>query len=75
MTMNLFWFFSVLQIAVHHIASVEKLPLTSVGCPLIVRCKNFLVAHFILDSDAICQEVYISLLKLSQTGSYNSIFI
>lgn len=75
MTVNLFWFFSVLQIAVHHIATVEKLPLTSEGCPLIIHCKNFLVAHFILDSDTVCQEVYISLLKLSQTGSYDSIFI
>ncbi|XP_054430196.1 myotubularin-related protein 8 [Pteronotus mesoamericanus] len=52
----------------HHIASVEKLPITSKGCPLILRCKNFLVAHFILDSDTVCQEVYVSLLKLSQTA-------
>ncbi|KAM5290345.1 phosphatidylinositol-3,5-bisphosphate 3-phosphatase MTMR8 [Glossophaga mutica] len=61
-------------IAVHHIATVEKLPLTSEGCPLIVRCKNFLVAHFILDSDAVCQEVYISLLKLSQTALFEDLY-
>ncbi|KAF6091097.1 myotubularin related protein 8 [Phyllostomus discolor] len=61
-------------IAVHHIATVEKLPLTSEGCPLIVRCKNFLVAHFILDSDTICQEVYISLLKLSQTVLFEDLY-
>ncbi|XP_064223795.1 myotubularin-related protein 8 isoform X2 [Aotus nancymaae] len=53
-------------IALHHIATVEKLPITSLGCPLILRCKNFRVAHFVLDSDLVCHEVYISLLKLSQ---------
>ncbi|XP_063516041.1 myotubularin-related protein 8 isoform X3 [Pongo pygmaeus] len=53
-------------IALHHIATVEKLPITSLGCPLTLRCKNFRVAHFVLDSDLVCHEVYISLLKLSQ---------
>nr|KAF6492630.1 myotubularin related protein 8 [Molossus molossus] len=53
-------------IALHHIATVEKLPITSLGCPLVLHCKNFRVAHFILNSDAVCHEVYISLLKLSQ---------
>ncbi|XP_055249205.1 myotubularin-related protein 8 isoform X3 [Moschus berezovskii] len=53
-------------IALHHIATVEKLPVTSLGCPLMLHCKNFRVAHFVLESDAVCREVYISLLKLSQ---------
>ncbi|XP_073920202.1 phosphatidylinositol-3,5-bisphosphate 3-phosphatase MTMR8 isoform X6 [Castor canadensis] len=53
-------------IALHHIATVEKLPITSTGCPLILRCKNFRIAQFVLDSDLVCHEVYISLLKLSQ---------
>ncbi|XP_036082606.1 myotubularin-related protein 8 isoform X7 [Rousettus aegyptiacus] len=53
-------------IALHHIATVEKLPITSLGCPLILHCKNFRIAHFVLDSDVVCHEVYISLLKLSQ---------
>uniref|UniRef100_A0A4W2BKT2 Myotubularin phosphatase domain-containing protein n=1 Tax=Bos indicus x Bos taurus TaxID=30522 RepID=A0A4W2BKT2_BOBOX len=56
------------EIALHHIATVEKLPVTSLGCPLILRCKNFRVAHFVLESDIVCHEVYISLLKLSQPG-------
>ncbi|KAB0342206.1 hypothetical protein FD754_019132, partial [Muntiacus muntjak] len=53
-------------IALHHIATVEKLPVTSLGCPLILRCKNFRVAHFVLESEVVCHEIYISLLKLSQ---------
>ncbi|XP_029096016.1 myotubularin-related protein 8 [Monodon monoceros] len=58
-------------IALHHIATVEKLSITSLGCPLILRCKNFRVAHFVLESDVVCHEVYISLLKLSQLGRYD----
>ncbi|XP_053058363.1 myotubularin-related protein 8 isoform X2 [Acinonyx jubatus] len=53
-------------IVLHHIANVEKLPITSLGCPLILRCKNFWVAHFVLDSDIVCHDVYNLLLNLSQ---------
>ncbi|EPQ17899.1 Myotubularin-related protein 8 [Myotis brandtii] len=56
-------------IALHHIANVEKLTITSLGCSLILSGKNFQVAHFVLDSDTVCHEVYISLLKLSQPVS------
>ncbi|XP_030432221.1 myotubularin-related protein 8 isoform X5 [Gopherus evgoodei] len=50
----------------HHIASVEKLPLTTSGCPLLIRCKNFRVAHLVIGHERDCHEVYTSLLKLSQ---------
>uniref|UniRef100_A0A6I8N4K7 Myotubularin phosphatase domain-containing protein n=1 Tax=Ornithorhynchus anatinus TaxID=9258 RepID=A0A6I8N4K7_ORNAN len=50
----------------HHIASVEKLPLTPAGCPLLLRCKNFRVAHFVFGSEREGHAVYTSLLKLSQ---------
>ncbi|XP_047620983.1 myotubularin-related protein 8 isoform X4 [Phacochoerus africanus] len=53
-------------IALHHIATVERLPITTLGCPLILHCKNFRVAHFVLESDIVCHEIYISLLKLSR---------
>uniref|UniRef100_A0A4X1TF23 Myotubularin phosphatase domain-containing protein n=1 Tax=Sus scrofa TaxID=9823 RepID=A0A4X1TF23_PIG len=53
-------------IALHHIATVERLPITTLGCPLILHCKNFRVAHFVLESDVVCHEIYISLLKLSR---------
>uniref|UniRef100_A0A8C7UWB2 MTMR6-9 GRAM domain-containing protein n=1 Tax=Oncorhynchus mykiss TaxID=8022 RepID=A0A8C7UWB2_ONCMY len=43
----------------HLIATVEKLPLTATGCPLHISCKNF-------------HNVYQSLLKLSQPGTYSS---
>ncbi|KAG6934389.1 myotubularin related protein 8 [Chelydra serpentina] len=50
----------------HHIATVEKLPLTTSGCPLLIHCKNFRVAHFVIGYERDCHEVYTSLLKLSQ---------
>ncbi|XP_051486213.1 myotubularin-related protein 8 isoform X2 [Apus apus] len=50
----------------HHIATVEKLPLTTAGYPLLIHCKNFHMAHFVIGQERDCQEVYTSLLKLSQ---------
>ncbi|NXC14724.1 MTMR8 protein, partial [Corythaeola cristata] len=50
----------------HHIATVEKLPLTTAGYPLLIHCKNFHVAHFVIGQERDCHEVYTSLLKLSQ---------
>ncbi|KAM3827526.1 phosphatidylinositol-3,5-bisphosphate 3-phosphatase MTMR8 [Vipera latastei] len=50
----------------HHIATVEKLPLSASGCQLQIRCKNFRVACFLMMQERDCHEVYTSLLKLSQ---------
>ncbi|XP_070615785.1 phosphatidylinositol-3,5-bisphosphate 3-phosphatase MTMR8-like isoform X3 [Erythrolamprus reginae] len=50
----------------HHIAAVEKLPLSASGCQLQIRCKNFRVARFLMVQERDCHEVYTSLLKLSQ---------
>uniref|UniRef100_UPI00398E601C phosphatidylinositol-3,5-bisphosphate 3-phosphatase MTMR8 isoform X3 n=1 Tax=Pristiophorus japonicus TaxID=55135 RepID=UPI00398E601C len=50
----------------HHISTIEKLPLTSAGCPLLIHCKNFRVAHFVICRERDCHDVYSSLLRLSQ---------
>lgn len=63
----------VFQILHHHIATVEKLPLTTTGCPLLIHCKNFRVAHFVIGHERDCHEVYTSLLKLSQPGECESV--
>ncbi|XP_067580499.1 myotubularin-related protein 8 isoform X2 [Pseudorca crassidens] len=65
---------TVPKIALHHIATVEKSSITSLGCPLILRCKNFRVAHFVLESDVVCHEVYIPLLKLSQPELHEDLY-
>ncbi|KAF3813116.1 hypothetical protein GH733_018918 [Mirounga leonina] len=62
------------NIALLHIANVEKLPITSLGCPLILRCKNFQVAHFVLNSDIVCHEAYNLLLKLSQPAFLEDLY-
>ncbi|KAK7172846.1 hypothetical protein R3I93_002845 [Phoxinus phoxinus] len=50
----------------HHIASVEKLPLTASGCPLLIRCKTFQMLHLLFQREKDCQDVYQSVLRLSQ---------
>uniref|UniRef100_A0AAY4EJU3 Myotubularin phosphatase domain-containing protein n=1 Tax=Denticeps clupeoides TaxID=299321 RepID=A0AAY4EJU3_9TELE len=58
----------------HHISSVEKLPLSTSGCPLIIRCKNFRLLHLLLPREKECQNVYQSLLRLSQPVKYEELF-
>ncbi|XP_041076885.1 myotubularin-related protein 8-like [Polyodon spathula] len=58
----------------HHIATVEKLPLTTTGCPLLIHCKNFRVVHFIIPRERDCQDVYVSLLKLSQPAKPEELY-
>uniref|UniRef100_A0A8C1I9Y7 Myotubularin related protein 8 n=1 Tax=Cyprinus carpio TaxID=7962 RepID=A0A8C1I9Y7_CYPCA len=50
----------------HHIMSVEKLPLTASGCPLLIRCKTFQLLHLLFQREKDCQDVYQSLLRLFQ---------
>ncbi|XP_039294729.1 myotubularin-related protein 6 isoform X1 [Nilaparvata lugens] len=49
-----------------HIASVEKLALTTTGCPLQLRCKTFLSVTFVVPKERDCHEIFTTLQKLSQ---------
>ncbi|KAL1114919.1 hypothetical protein AAG570_007743 [Ranatra chinensis] len=49
-----------------HIATVEKLPLTATGSPLLIRCKTFMSITFVIPRERDCHEVYTTLLQLSQ---------
>lgn len=66
-------FMSPLQILHHHIASVEKLSLTTTGCPLVIQCRNFRVVHFVVQRERDCHDVYSSLLRLLQPGGFPSV--
>uniref|UniRef100_A0A8D3E643 Myotubularin phosphatase domain-containing protein n=1 Tax=Scophthalmus maximus TaxID=52904 RepID=A0A8D3E643_SCOMX len=46
----------------HHIASVEKLSLTTTGCPLVIQCRNFRLVHFVVQRERDCHDIYSSLL-------------
>ncbi|VDN12643.1 unnamed protein product [Dibothriocephalus latus] len=50
------------------IGSVERLPLTATGAPLVIRGKDFRVACFLVSRDRDCQDVYETLLRLTQTA-------
>ncbi|XP_067842139.1 myotubularin-related protein 6 isoform X2 [Heptranchias perlo] len=58
----------------HHISVVEKLSLTTVGCPLAIQCKNFRVIHFIIPRERDCHDIYNSLLKLSRPVKYDDLY-
>lgn len=49
-----------------HVYSVEKQPITTNGCPLFVKCKNFLHVTFMIPKERDAQDVYLSLNQLSQ---------
>ncbi|XP_021924451.1 myotubularin-related protein 8 isoform X4 [Zootermopsis nevadensis] len=49
-----------------HIASVEKLPLTTTGSPLQIMCKTFLSVTFVIPRERDCHEVFVTLQQLAQ---------
>ncbi|KAG7525105.1 myotubularin-related protein 6 [Solea senegalensis] len=65
---------SSLQILHHHIASVEKLSLTTTGCPLVIQCRNFRVVHFVVQRERDCHDIYSSLLRLLRPVSYEELY-
>lgn len=65
----------VLQILHHHIASVEKLSLTTTGCPLVIHCRNFRVVNFVLQRERDCHDIFSSLLRLLRPGAIRRLFV
>lgn len=63
------------QILHMHIDSVEKLPLTTTGSPLLIRCKTFLSVTYVIPRERECHDLYLQLLKLSQPGELFLIFV
>ena len=48
---------------------MDKLALTTAGCPLVIQCKNFRIVHFVVPRERDCHDVYNSLLQLSKQGA------
>lgn len=57
-----------------HIATIDKLPLTASGSPLLIRCKTFLSVTFIVPKERDCHEIYVALLHLSQPASIDDLY-
>ncbi|XP_026677211.1 myotubularin-related protein 8-like [Diaphorina citri] len=49
-----------------HIASIERGPLSTLGSPLIIRCKTFLSVTFVIPRERECYDIYVTLQKLSR---------
>ncbi|KAF5279817.1 hypothetical protein FQA39_LY18220 [Lamprigera yunnana] len=57
-----------------HIASLEKLPLTTTGSPLLIRCKTFLSVTFVIPKERDCHDIYITLQQLSQPSNVEDLY-
>ena len=60
--------FSTFQILYSQISGAEKLPLTSTGCPLRIRCKTFHILTFVIPRERACVETLTAIKRLSQPG-------
>lgn len=57
-----------------HIATVDKLPLTTTGSPLLIRCKTFLSVTFVIPKERDCHEIYLTLQQLSQPSNVEDLY-
>ncbi|CAL1548244.1 unnamed protein product, partial [Lymnaea stagnalis] len=57
-----------------HMGQVEKLPMTAEGCPLQIRCKNFMCITFIIPKERDCQDIYQSLLEFSRPADITKLY-
>lgn len=72
----LYTFFTqtIFQILHMHIATLEKLPLTTTGSPLLIRCKTFLSVTFVIPRERDCHEIYMTLQQLSQPPNVDELY-
>lgn len=57
------------------VSSVEKQASSSTsGCNLLIRCKNFQVLPFVIPEEQDCQDILLSLQRLSQPESYEEMY-
>lgn len=61
-------FYVSCQVLHNLVCSVEKQAAAASGFPLLVRCKNFQVLHFVIPGERECHDVQLSLQRLSQPG-------
>lgn len=57
-----------------HISSIEKLPTSTNGCPLSIKCKHFLHITFIIPKERDALDVYLSLNQLSQPTKISDLY-
>ncbi|KAG9342425.1 hypothetical protein JZ751_016427 [Albula glossodonta] len=56
------------------VCGIERPPVTPSGCPLLIRCKNFQVILFLIPKERDCQDVQLSLARLSRPERYGELY-
>ncbi|XP_054890168.1 myotubularin-related protein 7a isoform X2 [Poeciliopsis prolifica] len=56
------------------VSSVDRQAASTSGCPLLIRCKNFQILHFSIPREQDCQDVHLSLQRLSQPERYEELY-
>ncbi|KAK6168446.1 hypothetical protein SNE40_020977 [Patella caerulea] len=57
-----------------HMASVEKMAITTAGSPLQIHCKNFMGLTFVIPRERDCHDVYITLSELSKPENIEDLY-
>lgn len=57
-----------------HIASLDKMPLSTTGSPLLIRCKTFLSVTFVIPKERDCHDIYVTLQQLSQPSNVEDLY-
>ncbi|XP_041970088.1 myotubularin-related protein 8 isoform X2 [Aricia agestis] len=57
-----------------HISSVERMPITTTGSPLLVRTKTFQSVLFVIPRERDCYEMHQTLLRLSQPVNLDELY-
>ncbi|CAG9864729.1 unnamed protein product [Phyllotreta striolata] len=57
-----------------HVSTLEKLPLSTTGSPLLIRTKTFLSVTFVIPRERDCHDVYVSLQQLSQPPNLEDLY-
>ncbi|KAL7885813.1 hypothetical protein AOLI_G00061080 [Acnodon oligacanthus] len=56
------------------VCNVEKQSITALGYPLLIQCKNFQVIQLIIPQENDCNDVLMSLLRLSRAKRYEELY-
>ena len=53
--------------------SVEKQPLSTSGCPVLIRCKHFLTCLFVVSKERDCQTLTLTLTQYSKPSRFDQL--
>ncbi|XP_071086998.1 phosphatidylinositol-3,5-bisphosphate 3-phosphatase MTMR6-like isoform X1 [Haliotis cracherodii] len=57
-----------------HMGTVEKMPITTGGSPIQIRCKNFMCIIFVIPRERDCHDIFTSLQELSRPANIEKLY-